>query len=58
MLLVTGIDMTDILILAIIFGGLFIFGFYLGNQFGRTAQIREDIQRARDANIIARIQNN
>lgn len=50
--------MTDILILALIFGGLFTFGFYLGNQFGRTAHIREDIQRARDANIIARIQNN
>ena len=50
--------MTGILILALIFGGLLTVGFYLGNQFGRTARIREDIQRARDANIIARIQNN
>jgi len=50
--------MTEIFILALIFAGLFTTGFYLGNQFGRTAQIREDIQRARDANIIARIQNN
>ena len=49
--------MADLLILALIFGGLFTFGYYLGNQFGRTARIREDIQRARDANIIARIQD-
>jgi len=49
--------MTDLLILALIFGGLFSVGYYLGNQFGRTAHIREDIQRARDANIIARIQD-
>ncbi|MGD8782807.1 MAG: hypothetical protein PVG75_00135 [Thioalkalispiraceae bacterium] len=49
--------MADLLILTVIFGGLFSFGYYLGNQFGRTAHIREDMQRARDANIIARIQD-
>ena len=57
-LLVTGIDMTELLTLAIIFAGLFGFGYYLGNQFGRTAHIREDMQRARETNITSRIQNN
>jgi len=49
--------MADLVILMIIFAGLFGLGYYLGNQVGRTAHIREDIRRARDANIIARIQN-
>ncbi|MGD8926003.1 MAG: hypothetical protein PVG20_04095 [Thioalkalispiraceae bacterium] len=49
--------MTDLLILALIFSGLFTIGYYLGHQFGRTAHIREDLQRAREANIIARIQD-
>lgn len=46
---------------ALIFTGvsiaLFILGYYLGNQLGRTAQIREELQRARENNIVARIQN-
>ena len=49
--------MIDLMILMIIFAGLFALGFYLGNQVGRTAHIREDMRRAREANIIARIQN-
>ena len=49
--------MVELVILALIFSGLFGFGYYLGNQVGRTAHIREDIRRAREANIIARIQN-
>lgn len=49
--------MVDIAILAAIFAGLFGIGYYLGNQFGRTAQIREDIRRARENNTIVRIQN-
>jgi hypothetical protein len=57
-LLVTGIDMTELLTLAIIFAGLFGFGYYLGNQLGRTAHIREDMRRARETNITSRIQNN
>ncbi len=48
--------MTELLTLAFIFAGLFSFGYYLGNQFGRTAHIREDMQRARETNVIARIQ--
>ena len=47
----------ELLILAFIFAALFAFGYYLGNQVGRTAHIREDIRRACQANIIARIQN-
>jgi hypothetical protein len=54
----TGIDMTELLVLALILAGLFSLGFYLGNQFGRSAHIREDIQRARENNLITRIQNN
>lgn len=46
---------------ALIFTGisivLFVLGYYLGNQLGRTSQIREELQRARDNNIVARIQN-
>lgn len=49
--------MVDLMILMVIFAGLFGIGYYLGNQVGRTAHIREDIRRAREANIIARIQN-
>lgn len=49
--------MPDLLILMIIFAALFATGFYLGNQLGRTAHIRDDIRRAREANIIARIRN-
>lgn len=49
--------MTDLLILALIFTGLFSIGYYLGNQSGRTARIREDLQKAREANVIARIED-
>lgn len=28
---------------------LFVLGYYLGNQYGRTAQIREELRRARSA---------
>ncbi len=49
--------MTELLILTVIFSGLFSVGYYLGNQFGRTAQIRDDLRRAREENIVARIQN-
>jgi hypothetical protein len=49
--------MLDLVILSIILASLFGLGYYLGNQFGRSAQIRAEIQRARDANVIVRIQN-
>ncbi|VAW92906.1 hypothetical protein MNBD_GAMMA21-919 [hydrothermal vent metagenome] len=49
--------MTELLILTVIISGLFSLGFYLGNQVGRTAHIRDDLRRAREANIVARIQN-
>lgn len=49
--------MIDVFILAIILASLFGLGYYLGHQFGRSAHIREDIRRARDANTIMRIQN-
>ena len=49
--------MTELLILTVIISGLFSLGFYLGNQVGRTAHIRDDLRRAREANIVARIHN-
>ena len=49
--------MFDLFVLSIILASLFGLGYYLGNQFGRSAHIREDIQRAREANVIVRIQN-
>ena len=49
--------MTELLILTVIFSALFSVGYYLGNQFGRTAHIRDDLRRAREENIVARIQN-
>lgn len=49
--------MMILLSVALICGALFGLGYYLGNQLGRTAHIREDIQRAREMNIIARIEN-
>ena len=57
LLVVTGIEMTELIILTIIFSGLFSLGYYLGNQVGRTAHIRDDLRRAREENIVARIQN-
>ncbi len=49
--------MTVLFIFTVLISGLFGFGYYLGNQVGRTAHIRADLQRARDANIVERIQN-
>ena len=49
--------MTDVFVLSIILASLFSLGYYLGNQFGRSAHIREDIRRARESNAIIRIQN-
>lgn len=34
---------------------LFALGYHLGNQLGRTAHVREDIQKARDTRLISRI---
>lgn len=36
---------------------LFVLGYYLGNQLGRTAQIRDEIRHARETRIVARISN-
>lgn len=47
----------DLIVLSVILGGLFGLGYYLGNQLGRTTHIREDLRRARESNIIVRIQN-
>ena len=49
--------MLDLIVLSLILAALFGLGYYLGNQFGRSAHIREDIQRARESNVIVRIQN-
>ena len=49
--------MVEILILSVVFVSLFGLGYYLGNQFGRSAHIREDLRRAREASVIVRIQN-
>ena len=49
--------MMMLVIFTLICGGLFGLGYYLGNQLGRTAHIREDIRRARAENLIARINN-
>ena len=49
--------MLDLIVLSFILAALFGLGYYLGNQFGRSAHIREDIQRARESNVIVRIQN-
>lgn len=36
-------------------GLVFVLGYHIGNQLGRTAHIRKQIQRARDERVIARI---
>ena len=36
---------------------VFYLGYHIGNQLGRTAHIREQLQRARDKQVIARIDN-
>ncbi len=47
----------ELAVLTFILAGLFGLGYYLGNQFGRTAHIRDDLRRARDANVTVRIEN-
>lgn len=49
--------MNILLILAAVCAGIFFLGYHLGNQLGRTAHIRENLQRARDTQIVARIEN-
>jgi hypothetical protein len=49
--------MMILMVLALICSGLFALGYYLGNQLGRTAHVREDIRRAREAHMIVRIDN-
>ena len=49
--------MNLLLIFTIIGAGIFFLGYHLGNQLGRTAHIREKLQRARDADLVARIEN-
>jgi hypothetical protein len=49
--------MTTLLIVAGICAGIFFLGYHLGNQLGRTAHIRENLQRARDRQLVARIEN-
>lgn len=46
-----------LLTLTAIGAGVFFLGYHLGNQLGRTAHIRDALQRARDAQIVARIEN-
>jgi hypothetical protein len=49
--------MNILLIIAAICAGIFFLGYHLGNQLGRTAHIRDSLQRARDARVVARIEN-
>ncbi len=49
--------MTFIIIAAAACSALFVLGYHLGNQLGRTAHIREDIRKARETRIVARISN-
>ena len=49
--------MNILLILAAVCAGIFFLGYHLGNQLGRTAHLRENLQRARDTQIVARIEN-
>lgn len=49
--------MTTLLIIAAVCAGIFFLGYHLGNQLGRTAHIRESLQRARDTQTVARIEN-
>ena len=51
------VRMNLLLIITAICAGIFYLGYHLGNQLGRTAHIRENLQRARDAHIVARIEN-
>jgi hypothetical protein len=49
--------MNILLIIAAICAGIFYLGYHLGNQLGRAAHIREILQRARNAQIVTRIEN-
>ncbi|MEJ2360010.1 MAG: hypothetical protein P8Z75_01085 [Gammaproteobacteria bacterium] len=49
--------MSILLIVAAACAGIFFLGYYLGHQLGRTAHIRDSLQRAREAHIVARIEN-
>lgn len=49
--------MNILLIIAAICAGIFFLGYHLGNQLGRTAHIRDTLQRARDTHVVARIEN-
>ena len=49
--------MMMLIVFTLVCSGLFGLGYYLGNQLGRTAHVRDDIRRAREANLIARIEN-
>jgi len=49
--------MNILLIISAIGAGIFFLGYHLGNQLGRTAHIRDALQRARDAQTVARIEN-
>ena len=49
--------MNILLIIAAVGIGIFFLGYHLGNQLGRTAHIRDNLQRARDMQVVARIEN-
>lgn len=49
--------MNILLIFAATCAGIFFLGYHLGNQLGRTAHIRASLQRAREARVVARIEN-
>lgn len=49
--------MNILLIIVATCAGLFFLGYHLGNQLGRTAHVRDSLRRARDSQIIARIEN-
>jgi hypothetical protein len=50
--------MTYIIIAIAACSALFVLGYHLGNQQGRTAHIREDIRKARETRVVARIAKN
>ena len=49
--------MNILLIIAAVCAGIFFLGYHLGHQLGRTAHVRDALQRARDSHTIARIEN-
>jgi len=46
-----------LLVFTVICAGLFLLGYHLGNQLGRTAHIRDSLARARADKLVARIEN-